>query len=92
MNQSEQNLRQLFSITQVLRLIRDMNKAKLLLKYINPYKWSAIRSVVYNILSAVFALVSYTLIIPFLHILFDRVESIAHPGSFEHLSIILIIL
>jgi subfamily B ATP-binding cassette protein MsbA len=60
-----------------------MNKAKLLLKYINPYKWSAIRSVVYNILSAVFALVSYTLIIPFLHILFDRVESIAHPGSFE---------
>ncbi len=60
-----------------------MNKVKLLLKYINPYKWSAIRSVVYNILSAVFALVSYTLIIPFLKILFDRVESIAHPGSFE---------
>jgi subfamily B ATP-binding cassette protein MsbA len=37
----------------------------------------------YNILSAVFALVSYTLIIPFLKILFDRVEVISHPGRFE---------
>ena len=60
-----------------------MNKVRLLLKYISPYKWSAIRSVLYNILSAVFALVSYTLIIPFLKILFDRVEVISHPGRFE---------
>ena len=60
-----------------------MNKVRLLLKYISPYKWSAIRSVLYNILSAVFALVSYTLIIPFLKILFDRVEVISHPSRFE---------
>jgi subfamily B ATP-binding cassette protein MsbA len=60
-----------------------MNKVRLLLKYISPYKWSAIRSVLYNILSAVFALVSYTLIIPFLKILFNRVEVISHPGRFE---------
>jgi ATP-binding cassette, subfamily B, bacterial MsbA len=63
-----------------------MNKAKLLLKYIQPYKWSAFRNIFYNFLSAVFALVSYTLVIPFLKILFNRVESFPDPGRF-HLSI-----
>ena len=60
-----------------------MNKAKLLLKYIEPYKWSAVRNIIYNILSAVFALVSYTLVIPFLQILFDRVGSATDPGAFQ---------
>ncbi|NLN29712.1 MAG: ABC transporter ATP-binding protein, partial [Bacteroidales bacterium] len=60
-----------------------MNKVRLLLKYIAPYKWQAFYSVVFNILSAVFALVSYTLAIPFLKILFDRVEMIQHPGDFQ---------
>jgi len=60
-----------------------MNKLKLLLKYIAPYKWHALYSVVFNILSAVFALVSYTLAIPFLKIMFDRVEVIQHPGRFQ---------
>ncbi|NLA50451.1 MAG: ABC transporter ATP-binding protein, partial [Bacteroidales bacterium] len=60
-----------------------MNKIRLLLKYIAPYKWQAFYSVVFNILSAVFALVSYTLAIPFLKILFDRVEMIQHPGGFQ---------
>ena len=60
-----------------------MNKARLLLRYIEPYKWSAVRNVIYNILSAVFALVSYTLVIPFLQILFDRVGTAPDPGEFQ---------
>ncbi|HOP59264.1 MAG TPA: ABC transporter ATP-binding protein [Bacteroidales bacterium] len=59
-----------------------MDKVRLLLKYISPYKWTAVKSVIYNILSAVFALISYTLAIPFLKILFDRVEYLPHPGEF----------
>ncbi|MEI6050719.1 MAG: ABC transporter ATP-binding protein [Bacteroidota bacterium] len=54
-----------------------------MLKYFAPYRWSAIRSIVYNILSAVFALGSYTLMIPFLKILFNRVENVTDPGSFH---------
>jgi len=60
-----------------------MNKARLLLKYIEPYKWSAARNIIYNILSAIFALVSYTLVIPFLQILFNRVGKVPHPGEFQ---------
>ena len=60
-----------------------MNKARLLLKYLEPYKWSAVRNIIYNILSAVFALVSYTLVIPFLKILFDHIETVADPGQFQ---------
>ena len=60
-----------------------MNKARLLLNFIEPYKWSAARNIIYNILSAVFALVSYTLVIPFLQILFDRVGTVSHPGEFH---------
>ena len=62
-----------------------MNKARLLLKYIKPYKWSAVRNIAYNLLSAVFALVSYTLVVPFLRILFNRVGIVPNPGGF-HLS------
>ncbi len=60
-----------------------MNKARLLLKYIEPYKWSAVRNIAYNLLSAVFALFSYTLVIPFLKILFNRVETVPYPGEFH---------
>jgi len=60
-----------------------MNKARLLLKYLEPYKWSAARNIFYNILSAIFALVSYTLVIPFLKILFNRIETITDPGEFQ---------
>jgi len=60
-----------------------MNKARLLLKYIEPYKWSAARNILYNILSAIFALVSYTLIVPFLKILFNRIETVPYPGEFQ---------
>ena len=60
-----------------------MKNVRLMLKYFAPYRWSAIRSIVYNILSAVFALGSYTLMIPFLKILFNRVENVTDPGSFH---------
>ncbi len=60
-----------------------MNKIKLLLKYIRPYRRPAFNSVIFNILSALFALVSYTLAIPFLKILFNRVESVPYPGEFQ---------
>jgi len=60
-----------------------MNNVRLLLKYFAPYRWSAIRNILYNILSALFALLSYTLAIPFLKILFDRVENVTHPGDFQ---------
>lgn len=60
-----------------------MDKARLLLKYLKPYKWSAIRNILYNLLSAIFALFSYTLIIPFINILFNRVAIVTSPGEFR---------
>ncbi len=60
-----------------------MKNIRLLLKYFKPYRWSAARNIIYNILSALFALVSYTLAIPFLKILFDRVEYAPDPGAFQ---------
>jgi ATP-binding cassette, subfamily B, bacterial MsbA len=62
-----------------------MSKIKLLLKYFVPYQWRAIKIVLFNILSAIFALVSYTLAIPFLKIMFNRVDTVTYPGEF-HLS------
>jgi subfamily B ATP-binding cassette protein MsbA len=60
-----------------------MKNLRVLLKYLAPYKWSAFRNILYNLLGALFALVSYTLVIPFLKILFDRVEQVANPGPFQ---------
>jgi subfamily B ATP-binding cassette protein MsbA len=60
-----------------------MNNIRLLLKYCAPYRWSAVKNILYNILSALFALLSYTLAIPFLKILFNRVESVTDPGDFR---------
>jgi subfamily B ATP-binding cassette protein MsbA len=60
-----------------------MNKIRLLLKYISPYKRPAFNSIIFNLLSALFALVSYSLAIPFLNILFNRVESVPYPGEFQ---------
>jgi subfamily B ATP-binding cassette protein MsbA len=59
-----------------------MNNIKLLLKFFTPYRWTAIKIIIFNILSAVFALVSYTLAIPFLKILFNNVEIAPNPGEF----------
>jgi subfamily B ATP-binding cassette protein MsbA len=60
-----------------------IEKLKLLLKYIAPYKWSAIKNILYNIFSAIFALFSYTLVIPFIEILFGRIKVIGSPGEFR---------
>ncbi|MCE5346658.1 MAG: ABC transporter ATP-binding protein/permease [Bacteroidales bacterium] len=53
------------------------------MKYISPYKWMAVKGVTFNILSAFFALFSYTLAIPFLNVLFSRVEVAPSPGEFQ---------
>ncbi|HOO99736.1 MAG TPA: ABC transporter ATP-binding protein [Bacteroidales bacterium] len=60
-----------------------MGKVRLLLKYIAPYKWSALKNIFYNILSAVFALFSLTLIVPFLNILFKTADVVQPPGDFS---------
>jgi subfamily B ATP-binding cassette protein MsbA len=60
-----------------------MNNIRLLLKYFAPYKWSAVKNIIYNILSAFFALVTFTLIKPFLTVLFNRVVIVANPGPFQ---------
>ena len=59
-----------------------MKSVRILLQYLKPYKWLAVQNMSYNILSAFFALFTYTLIIPFLQILFNRVEASPDPGSF----------
>jgi len=60
-----------------------MKNVRLLLKYFLPYKWSAFRSILYNILSALFALGTYSLVTPFLLILFQKIEPVADPGAFQ---------
>ena len=61
-----------------------MKNIRLLLKYFVPYKWSAFRSILYNILSALFALGTYALAEPFLKILFGKVERVTDPGPFQY--------
>lgn len=60
-----------------------MRSIKILFKYLAPYRWAALRSIIYNVLSAIFALISFTLVIPFLKILFDRVPQVSYPGEFH---------
>lgn len=43
-------------------------------KYILPYKWAAIGNVFFNLLSTIFTLFSFGLVIPFLNVLFDQQE------------------
>ena len=59
-----------------------MKSLKILLQYLKPYKWLAVQNMTYNILSAFFALFTFTLIVPFLQILFNRIGEAPHPGSF----------
>ena len=51
-----------------------MKSIRILLQYLKPYKWLAVKNMTYNILSAFFALFTFTLIVPFLQILFNRVS------------------
>ena len=59
-----------------------MNNIRLLLKYFTPYKWSAVRSIGYNILGGLFSLLTFTLVAPFLTILFSDLGDTPHPGEF----------
>jgi len=59
-----------------------MKSIKILMQYLRPYKWLAVQNMGYNILSAFFALFTFTLIVPFLQILFNRVGVAPHPGHF----------
>lgn len=60
-----------------------MKNARLLLKFFAPYKWSAIKSILYNILSGIFALMTFTLLLPFLTVLFSPISNVADPGPFQ---------
>ncbi len=60
-----------------------MKRFKTLISYILPYKWYAVQNIIFNILSAFFALFTYSLFGPFLNILFDRVPEVTKPGLFE---------
>lgn len=60
-----------------------MKNVRLLLKYFAPYKLSAVKNIIYNILSALFALLTFTLIKPFLTVLFSPDVTIVNPGPFQ---------
>ena len=60
-----------------------MKNIRLLLKYFAPYKLSAFRSIFYNILGGLFALLSFSLAVPFLTILFNQLGDVPHPGDFH---------
>ena len=53
------------------------------LKYIVPYWFKALLSVIFNILSALFALFSFTMTVPFLRILFDTQNLVLEKVPFE---------
>src|SRR5450759_1641476 len=60
-----------------------MKNARLLLKFFAPYRWSAIMTIIYNILSALFGLITFALIKPFLEVLFMKIDTISDPGTFQ---------
>jgi ATP-binding cassette, subfamily B, bacterial MsbA len=60
-----------------------MKNIRLLLKYFAPYKWSAVKNILYNIFSALFALLTFTLVKPFLTVLFGVNAAVANPGPFR---------
>jgi len=60
-----------------------MKNIRLLLKYFAPYKMSAFKTIFYNILGGLFALLSFSLAVPFLTILFNQLGDVLHPGDFH---------
>jgi subfamily B ATP-binding cassette protein MsbA len=59
-----------------------MKSIRILFQYLKPYKWLVTKNIAYNIFSAFFALFTFTLIVPFLQILFNRVAPAPDPGQF----------
>jgi ATP-binding cassette, subfamily B, bacterial MsbA len=60
----------------------NFNTIRVLQGYLAPYKWHAVRNVIFNILSAFFALFTYTLVTPFLNVLFKLKPVFEDPGEF----------
>lgn len=60
-----------------------MKNIRILLRFISPYRWQIANNFIFNIISAVFALFTLTLVVPFLQILFNKVNEMTHPGEFE---------
>ncbi|MEA3317674.1 MAG: ABC transporter ATP-binding protein, partial [Bacteroidota bacterium] len=60
-----------------------MQKIKSILQFIFPYYRGAILSIILNLLAAVFAVVSITMVIPFMGIIFSSSPEIVQPASFS---------
>lgn len=60
-----------------------MNNIRKIISYILPYKLKVISSFLCNILSVIFSLFSFTMVIPFLGILFNNQEVVNNPVPFE---------
>jgi subfamily B ATP-binding cassette protein MsbA len=52
-------------------------------KYILPYKWAAIANVIFNLLSTIFTLFSFGLVIPFLNVLFGQQELVTEMQTWS---------
>ncbi|MFZ5940298.1 MAG: ABC transporter ATP-binding protein [Bacteroidota bacterium] len=60
-----------------------MNRFLRLVQYLFPYKWYAVQNIIYNILGSFFGLFTFTMVIPFLQILFDKQQMVTDPLPFE---------
>lgn len=58
-----------------------MNTIRVLLNYVAPYKWQTFKNVLFNILSAFFALFTFTLVVPFLNLMFNKISEFPDPGE-----------
>lgn len=59
-----------------------MKKFYKIFKFILPYKWKAVASIVSNLFAAFFGLFTLTLIVPFLNILFERIPMVEIKPDF----------
>lgn len=60
-----------------------MKDFKIFLKLLIPYKKNAFFSILFNAISVIFALFSYTMVIPFLRILFNSDKIVTEPVAFS---------
>ncbi len=60
-----------------------MNNIRKIILYITPYKLKVLYSVICNIFSIIFSLFSFTMVIPFLKILFNSQPLVNRPEPFE---------
>lgn len=60
-----------------------MNSVLKIAKYIKPYWLNALLNIIFNLLSSFFALFTYSLVIPFLSVLFDRQKLVTQAVPFS---------